>query len=167
MGFPTRAAIDDFGPEIAGNTRAVRDPTKELDFRSWNLMRHQVAGLGLVAPLALLQFTSANPPVIQARAEAWNPKRLSTGLFADPTPTRNGAGDYTWAWTSPTVDEQGNSVPVTFTYAMGWVVEADNPGTLKHVRCAVLTANRNRIRVKRFDAAGSLEEAGSIVVLAW
>lgn len=167
MGFPSRADIGDFGAEIVGNTRAVRDPQKELDFRAWNLMRHQVAGMGLVSPLAMLEFTCANPPVILARAEAWNPKRISTGAFADPVPTRNTGGDYTWAWTTPTVDEQGNSLGVTFTYALGFVVEADNPGVLKHVRCAVVAANRNRIRVKRFDAAGSLEEAGSVVVFAW
>ncbi len=164
-GFPTRPDRGSFGPEMI-NTRAVRDPRREIDAALLNLLWHQIAGSGQVVPRVLLHFTAQPSPVIIGRVEAWNPKRLTSAPFVDPGITENATGHYFVDYTSPVEDETGTDVVVSFQWAMGFCVNAAVT-TLKHVQCSTPVATPNRIEVAIFDAAGALENGNNVVVAGW
>jgi hypothetical protein len=164
-GFPTRPDRNAFGATMV-NSGAVRDPSRHLDASVWNLMAWQVAGLGLLAPRAMLYFNAAAFSAIVARAEAWNPKREGSGAYADPEITVNGAGNYTVAWPSSIPDELGNALSLAFSFAQAFPVNAD-PSVLKKAQAAIVSGTPYQIRVCVFDAAGALEHGNDVVVLGY
>lgn len=159
-GFPNRPDLATFGPD-AVNTRAVRDPSRELDASTWNLLRFQVAGLGIITPRAYLQFLTTAEVTISARAEAWNPRGLTSAPFTAPAITRVGAGNYNVIYASPVTDQAGASVALSFTRGLGFIV-TPSAVVLKHVLVTPLVGNANGVKVAVFSAAGALED-GSIV----
>jgi hypothetical protein len=159
-GFPARPDLATFGPD-AVNTRAVRDPSRELDAATWNLLRFQVAGLGVISPRAYLEFLATAAMTISARAEAWNPRGLTSAPFTPPTITRVGTGNYSVVYASPVTDQAGASVALSFTRGMGFVV-TPSAIVLKHVLVTPLVGSSNGVKVAVFNAAGALED-GSVV----
>lgn len=159
-GFPSRPDLAAFGPD-AVNTRAVRDPSRELDAASWNLLRFQVAGLGLIAPRAYLEFLATAAVTISARAEAWNPRGLISAPFTAPVITRVGTGNYNVVYASPVVDEAGASVALSFTRGFGFIL-TPSAIVLKHVLVTPLAGSANGVKVAIFNSAAALED-GSVV----
>lgn len=164
-GSPLRPDRDSFGPEVE-NSAPVRDSRRQWSADIANLVMWQCAGLGLVAPRVMLQFTAQVGPVLLARAETWNPRRLSTGAYADPTLTRSGVGDYLIEYPTPVPDETGTDVAIALLWAQAFVVNA-NPTVLKHAQAAVVVGNPNRIRVGVFNTAHALEDGNTLVVCGW
>ena len=164
-GSPLRPDRGSFGPDVV-NSAPVRDSTKQWDASIPNLIMHQISGLGLVAPRTVLQFSAQVGPVVLARAESWNPKRLTTGQFVDPGISRTGAGDYLVEYPTPVVDETGTDQVISFLWAIAFVVNAV-PTTLKHAQAAVVAANTNRLQVGVFNAAGALEDGNTVVLCGW
>lgn len=164
-GWPLRPDRDSFGPTFR-DTTAVRDPTRQQSAQQHNLGLWQIAGMGLVSPRAMLVFTASVAHPILARAEAWNPKRLTTGAHADPTISRTGAGNYLVEYPSPVPDEEGEDAVLSFGYALAFPVNAD-PTTLKHAQAAVETGNTKQVRVCVFSNANALEDDNDVAVLIW
>jgi hypothetical protein len=105
-GFPTRPTRDSFGPTYE-QARPADDPSQELEADPLNLLCHQSAGIGLIAPRAIIvaEYTGGQW-VYTYRAEAWNPKSAQ----AHPEITRDGAGDYHVDFASSYLDKDGNEV---------------------------------------------------------
>lgn len=164
-GFPARPDRNAFGPTMV-NQGAVRDPERHLDASAWNLMAWQVAGIGLLAPRAMIYFTLAVSPILKGRAEAWNPLRLTTGSYADPVFTVNGTGDISVAWPSSVPDENGAAQSLAFFYALAFPVNA-NPATVKKAQAAPIGANPYQIRVCAFNASNALEYGNDVVVFGF
>jgi hypothetical protein len=164
-GLPLRPDRDSFGPTYLDST-AVRDPQKNLSAGVFNLLTWQVAGIGLLSPRVLLWFTANTSPDVIGRAEAWNPHRLTTGVYADPTLTKSGTGDYLVEYPTPIPDADDVDQAIAFSYAMAVVVNSD-PSVLKSARAAPVLANPYRVRVCVFNAAGSLQDGNDVLLLAW
>lgn len=163
-GSPLRPDRSSFG-EVFVDSTAVRDPRKQMAARIMNLVTWQVSGAGLLMPRAALAFTMGVSPVILGRVEAWNPNRESTGVFADPTITRTGAGNYLVEYPTEAPDENGENQPISFSWAGSFVINAD-PTVAKHTLAAV-DAQTNRLRVTAFSAAHALEDGNDVLLLGW
>lgn len=164
-GSPLRPDRDSFGPTFRNST-AVRDPTRQASADSYNLLCWQVAGMGLLAPRAMVIFRAQVGPVLLGRVETWNPKRLSTGAYADPSLVRASAGNYTVEYPSPIPDELAVDQTIAFTYALGFCVNAD-PTALKHVQVAPVSGNTKQLRVCIFSSAAAAQDGHDVAVLAW
>lgn len=161
-GFPNRPGLSSFGPNVV-NTRPVRDPSRELHADTFNLMRFQIAGMGLVVPRAFLHFTADNPAVQLARAETWNPSASTASPFDDPSITRQATGNYNVEYTSPVTDRDGNSVALSFVWGFG-VVTTASLVVRKTVQVTPLSGTANAVKVAVFDAAGSLEDGNNVAI---
>jgi hypothetical protein len=162
-GFPNRPALTTFGPD-AVDTRAIRDPSRELGAATFNLMKFQLAGMGVLSPRAFLQFLADTDRTISARAEAWNPRGLTSSPFAAPTITRIDVGEYDVVYDSPVVDERGEDVALSFRWGWGVVVTPSST-VLKHVMVTPLTGSANGVKVATFDATGTLEDGEVVAIL--
>jgi hypothetical protein len=165
-GFPNRPDLASFGPDVV-NTGIVRDPTRELAAATFNLMRFQVAGLGVVSMLAMLRFTATDPPVQLARAEVWNPKGLTSDPYGDPQIDRVSVGFYVVSYPSPVVDQSGASAALSFTHGFGMstypvAVVGEELRFLVHVRVSPFTSNA--VRVLIFDGAGAPVDGDGVVI---
>lgn len=163
-GFPLRPDRDSFGPEVE-NSAPVRDSRRQWDASIANLVMHQCAGMGLVSPRTALVFSAQVGPVVLGRVEAWNPKRLTASPLEDPAITRDGAGNYLVAYTTPVPDEQGIDQAVSFQWAMPIIADAD-PTVFRHAQAAV-DAQTNQMRVCIFDDLGALVDGSTIVLMGW
>jgi hypothetical protein len=161
-GFPNRPDLASFGPDVV-NTGIVRDPTRELAAATFNLMRFQVAGLGVVAMRAMLRFSALDPPVQLARAEAWNPKGLTSDPFGDPEITRVGPGEYDVVYPSPVLDQGGASAALSFTHGFG-VIGTPSSIVLRHVLVTPLVGNAAGVKVAIFDASGSAVDGEDVAI---
>ncbi len=164
-GSPLRPDRDSFGPEYRDST-AVRDPTRQAAAASYNLLCWQVAGMGLLAPRAMIVFRGQVGPLLLARAESWNTKRLSSGAYANPTILRASTGNYTVEYPSPVPDEQGVDQTIAFSYVLGFCVNTD-PTALKHVQGAVVSGNAKQVRACVFSSAAALQDGHDIALLLW
>lgn len=164
-GLPSRPGRDDFGPDVE-NSAPVRDPRKQIDASIFNLLMWQVSGMGIVAPRTALVFVAQPSPTIVSRLEAWNPRQLTTGAYADPSLTRNATGDYTVEYPTPVPDEIGEDVAISFTWAHAFVVNAD-PLVLKHAQAAPVAGNTNRLRVGIFNSAGAAQDGNTVALFGW
>lgn len=164
-GFPLRPDRASFG-EVLVNAAPVRDPSRQLDAAIFNLLTWQVAGLGLLAPRALVLFTAQASPPLLARAEAWNPRGQTGGAYAPPVITRNGTGDYTLAWTSPVPDADAVDQALSFSFAHAFTINAD-PSVVKHAQAAPVLALPRSVRVCVFNAANALADGNDVALLVW
>jgi len=163
-GFPLRPSLGQFGPDMA-NLAPVRNPSTDLDAANWNLLKHQVAGLGLVVPRILVKVTVTNPMVLISRSEAWNPTGASTGDFADPTLAYVSTGRGTIQYPTPIPDQNGDNQTIAFSWAFGWY-SADPPTTVKLVQAEPIASTPALITVCVFDAANALEDGNDVWVMA-
>lgn len=162
-GFPNRPDLAGFGPTLQ-DTTAVRDPTRHVGAALFNLMRHQLAGLGIVLPLAMLRFSAAPSPAVIMRAEAWNPRGLTSAPFDNPALTRIGTGNYEVVYTSPVTDDAGVSAVLAFSYGLGTVV-TPSQSAFRHVMVTPLTGNSAGVKVMVLDAAGSGVDGHDVAIL--
>jgi hypothetical protein len=162
-GFPNRPDLASFGPDFI-DTRPIRDPEREVGASVLNLMKFQVAGLGVVATRAYVAFTAVNPPVLLARAEVWNPRGLTTAPFQDPTITRIATGNFEVVWNSPVTDKDGNSVAISLSHGFGTELTPSST-TLRHVKVTPLSGNAAGVKVACFDSAGVLTAITSGVAI--
>lgn len=164
-GYPLRPSRDDFGPDPE-NAAPVRDARRQISAEIFRLAFHQIAGSGLLMPRVMLAFNAQVGPTIVGRAEAWNPKGLNTGQFADPAITRTGAGNYLVEYPTPVVDEMAVDQPISFVWAMACVIN-DDPTVMKHALAAVVTTDTNQLRVCAFSATHVLEDNNRVLLLGW
>lgn len=163
-GFPNRPDLSSFGPD-AVNTRAIRDPSRELSADTFNLIRHQIAGLGAVLPRAFIKFRAQPSPVLLGRAEAWNPRGLTSAPFLDPTLARSTTGVYTVLYSSPVTDKDGASVALSFTWGIGMVINASTADELWTCQVTPLSGFANAVQVGIFNAAGALTDGRDVALL--
>jgi hypothetical protein len=161
-GFPNRPDLATFGPDVV-NTGIVKDPSRQLSAEIFNLLKYQVAGLGLTAFRAMLRFTCAVSPVPSARAEVWNPRGLTSDPFGDPSITRIGAGEYNVVYPSPVLDQLEASVALSFTHGLG-MVSMPSSTTLRHVTVNPLTGESAGMKVCVFNAAGTRVDGDTVVI---
>jgi len=163
-GFPVRPTAAQIGP-VMQQLVPVRNPDTDLSADTWNLVRFQVAGAGLMVPRVLFKVTVDNPMVLLARSEAWNPDGLATGSYADPSIAYVSTGRGTVEYPSTMPDQLGDSQQVVFSWARGWI-HLDPPTTVKLVQVAPVAATPNRLTVCVFDAANALEDGNDVWVAA-
>jgi hypothetical protein len=150
-GFPNRPDLAALGPTLV-DARPVLNPNQEATAAQFNLLRWQVAGIGLVSHRALLIFTanSGAQPILR-RAEAWNPKGLSTGAHANPTITRNSTGNYDVLYPASVPDELGEMTSLAFAFGQG-VVVTPSQTTQRVVVVTPLSGSPSGVKVKVFDS---------------
>lgn len=111
-GFPTYPTRSDFGPELR-DLYPPENPETDIGADQFNLLFHQVAGLGLANPVRACLIAKYNTGTgvfeIYHQEEAWNPKRDQ----ARPTLTRQAPGIYFWGFPSTVLDRHGNAVPLS------------------------------------------------------
>lgn len=164
-GFPTRPQLSDFGPIVLQDARPVRDPDIELAAAQWNLMKHQVAGMGLLAPRVAAKLTVDGAPALSLHYEAWNPRGLTSGNFAAPTPAAVAAGRVTLTYLTPVEDQLGNGIAISFAWGFGFV-HASPPTTFRSVQVTPVTGQLNQLEICVFDAAGALQNGSTVWVFA-
>lgn len=164
-GFPTRPALGDFGPITLINSGPVRNPDTDVDAAHWNLLKHQVAGLGLTAPRIIAKLTVANPALLLVHAEAWNPQSKTSAPFTAPVPLFISTGRMTLTYTTPVTDEAGNDVAIAFTWAHAFQ-HLDPPTTLKHFRATPIASTPNSITITSWSAVSALESGNTCWLLA-
>jgi hypothetical protein len=163
-GFPARPDLSSYGPTLQ-NAVPVRDPERELDAAVFNLLRHQAAGMGLLSPRVLLKLTVADPAVLIARAEAWNPRGLTTGQYAAPTVAYVSTGRITVEYPELIADELGEDQSVAFSWGFGWL-SADPPTTRKSVQVEPIAATPHILTVCCFNASDALENGNNVWIAA-
>ena len=162
-GFPTRPDLASLGPTLV-NAGRVLNPNKEATAEQYNLLRWQAAGMGIVSYRAKLVFTanSGAQPIL-ARGEAWNPRGLTTGAYANPTITRIGVGNYDVEYPASVPDMDGESVPLVFEYGFGTVVTPSQTAT-RRVLVTPLFGVPSGVKVSIRDGADAVSDGNDVVV---
>ncbi len=162
-GFPNRPDLATFGPDVV-NTGIVKDPSRQLSAETFNLLKYQVAGLGLTAFRAYLAFEAVASPPLLARVEAWNPRGLTSDPFGDPTITRIGAGNYEIVYASPVTDQGGSDVALSLTHGVGMILDPSSV-TFRLVMVSPLTGNAAGVKVAIFNSAAALTDGNRVGIL--
>jgi hypothetical protein len=160
--FPNRPDLAALGPD-AVDVYPVRDPSRALSAARFNLMKFQLAGLGVVTPLAFLSFSADTSPAVISRAEAWNPSGLTASPFNDPSLTKQATGNYDVEYTTPVTDKDGNSVALSFSWGFG-VVVTPSLAVRKSVMVTPLSGTANGVKVCVFDASDALEDGNDVAI---
>jgi len=161
MSFPIRPSRSSFGPDPV-NTRPVRDPSRELDGEKvGRLMFHQLAGLGVVSPLAwLLSDGATTTPALLAHAEAWNPNGLLTTPYDPPVITYDGTGLFTIDFNAQYPDHTGALQTLALSFGAGHpTVRSGSP---QEVIAEVTAANQVQIEV--FDGGALADVPWALLV---
>lgn len=160
-GFPRRPGLATFGPTLR-DPIPLRNPETQVGADLLNLLKYQVAGLGLMGlrAWALIDSTGGVTPVIQARAESWNPDAKSSAPYTAPTPGRSGVGALTLAYAASYPDEKGNLVSTAITVPVAFAVNRSA------VRDAAATVSGNTISVtlREFSAGAFNAVDGAVLV---
>lgn len=114
-GFPNRPSRTAFGPKPA-NRAPVVNPAQQIDGPTiGDLMMWQLAGGGVVSPLAWAFIPIAAAAIDVANvvtAEAWNPNKDQVA----PTPTRTALGVYQVQYEATYPDKDGNAINTALTF---------------------------------------------------
>lgn len=114
-GFPARIQRSDLGPTFV-DAYPVENPETDIGARAFNAAFHQVAGMNLVSPRAIVVAEySGGALSIQYQAEAWNPNSDQ----AHPVLSRNGTGLYFLTFDASYADESGVQIPTTLYFVKG------------------------------------------------
>lgn len=164
MGFPARPVLADFG-QASRNYSDVVDPERDLDIAHWVLMKFQVAGMGLLVPRAIAKLTVSGASALLARAEAWNPSQLTSGVYANPIVANVATGRATIEYPTEVPDEQGVNQSIAFTWAQAFVHQ-DPPTTFRMAMACPLVATPYKLSVSVFNSAGALQNGSDVWVFA-
>lgn len=150
LGFPIRPTRSSFGPTPV-DRYPVRDPARELAADVGDLMMWQIAGLGVVAPVAWALVELAIGPTVSliASAEAWDSAGASL-----PTVSRSGVGAYQVSYAATVTDKDGDSQTTNLLAA---TVAAQTLADI-HMTCKV-AANKRDIDVRCWGGGGAVELA--------
>lgn len=112
-GFPSRIQRSDLGPAFV-DAYPVENPETDIGARAFNAAFHQVAGMNLVSPRAIVVAEySGGALSVQYQAEAWNPNSDQ----AHPVLSRTGTGAYSLTFAASYADESGVQIPTTLYFA--------------------------------------------------
>jgi hypothetical protein len=163
-GFPNRPDLASLGPTLV-DTAPVLNPSKEATSAQYNLLRWQAAGIGLLSYRAWLIFTanSGSQPIL-LRAEAWNPKGLTTGANAPPVITRIGTGNYNVVYPTQVPDQANELTSLAFVHGVGQVVTPSQT-TFRKVMVTPLSGSPSGVKVMVLDAAGSAVDGHDVSIL--
>jgi len=153
-GFPRIPSRSAFGPTFQ-NVRPVKDPARELDAATMNLLAWQVAGAGRTVPQAWLTYDGSIPSMVDYR-EAFSP-RVDVGI---PGNVKNGTGDYTFTYAATYEDENGAEV----SFAPSMAIAAVQNGAAGVEATAAVSGQTIRVRVR--NAAGTFVD-GIVLLLVW
>jgi hypothetical protein len=146
-GFPTVPSRASFGPTPV-DVAPVRDPDRYLAADLGDLMMWQISGSGVAVSKAwaLLDFTGPSTLTFSAGHECWDPDDDQ----ADPTPTRNGTGDYELAYSATYPDKDGTAITTSLIAAKPY------PQTTSDYRAtAKIDVDNRTVLIKIYDSAGS------------
>lgn len=160
-GFPRRPSIASFGPDLR-DPKVITNPETQVGADLMNLIRYQVAGLGLMSlrAWALIDSTGGVTPVIKARAESWNPLALSSAPYLPPTPGRSGVGALTLAYASSYPDENGVAQATSILVAVAFAV---NRTTVRDA-AATVSGSTITIALKEFGGGTFAAVDGAVFV---
>jgi hypothetical protein len=147
-GFPVRPSRSAFGP-TPKNREPVNDPEEELDADVADLLFWQVAGLGIVGPLAWVQFTGASATLL-ASGEAYDPHEV----IAPPTVSRTGGGIYVVTYPATVIDRKGEERVLSLRWAKPFPQATVNVNAVAKVR-----ADGRTVDVLVYNSAGSGTDA--------
>lgn len=168
-GFPVRPLRQAFGPEPRNRT-PVRNAEFEMDGETvGRLMMHQLAGTGLMVPLARLVILTASTPAITLveRYEAWNPRGLVTSPHGAPALARAAAGDFTITYAAQIPDWSEAAQPLVFQGGVASFVADDTNVYTARVIPTTPASSVVRVRGWQWTAPDWVAADGRFLVLLW
>ncbi len=152
-GFPTRFLRSILGPKFV-NQSPVENPEGDIGDRQFNAAFHQLAGMNLVVPRAVL-IASHNGTAFQVahQAEAWNPENAQL----HPTPARAAAGSYSYTFAATYKDQEGVDVSTVLLAARVSCHRDLTAGFANRIeaRSWIDAGNPLRVQVRLWDAGGA------------
>lgn len=164
MGFPTRPSRASFGPAQYQNKGGpvkgrVRNPQEEIDAPIVNLFAWQLAGAGLMVPLAWCVVDGVTGDMLGGH-EAWDPY----GSFV-PEVGRDSDGAYTVEYPVSVANESGALVPLSF---IGATVSIGGTSVFPGVRVPEWRIVDGRtIEVLTKTTAGTLIDVPRFLLQVW
>lgn len=166
-GFPNIPKRSDIGPTFE-NKHPVRNPARELDAATMNLVAWQIAGASRTLPRALAFLhgpSGASGPMLGYHAEAWNTfgTGMATGATGAPPPlsaTRVSTGNYRMTYRQNVPDEAGA------TGIFGPKFAAAIPQNTTGVIGPTCSVTGPHVNVRLRNANGSGVDAATLV-LVW
>lgn len=158
-GFPIRHSRAAFGPTYK-DERKVMNPETDLPADVGNLSFHQLAGMNLLSSMAFMAaHWSGSAMVVDAHAEAWNPKQIQIAPYDVPTPTRASTGVYQIQYNATYPDMDGDLVAIDVRYPRGVLIDYVDNDQIGMVRCARVDARTIDVRVFTWDTTGGSQWA--------
>ena len=132
-GFPTKPTRTSFGPTYV-NRYPVREPNKEIGDTIANQLFWQVAGLGVVSPIAIAQivFDGAGAGTLGFSAEAWDSDGGSVPTLVDV-----GTGIFRLEYSATVNDETGAAIALAFHSAKAYGLSTSTANGLIHAQCEI------------------------------
>jgi hypothetical protein len=177
-GFPSRTGRSDFGPTMK-NDRPIVRPDQEINASQVELLWWQLAGLGMVAPLATFfddpYTVESLQPRIRWGAFAWHQEILTDVIYANLpsflTRVANATGDitYTFAATALGRDDLPHTLTVRGAIAVPCGIQDGVEDTVPdNCRCEVtLTGNAVRVRTRQAPGIGSALVQAPVIVMVF
>jgi len=110
-GFPTRSSRTVYGPTFV-NESPVKNPAKEIDANTVNLLAWNTGGIAQVTPRGITRITvSATVPTNQYDAYAWAPNGGTTVPFAFES-----TGIYSFAFNQQYANQNGALVNISLVF---------------------------------------------------
>ncbi|HEX4334686.1 MAG TPA: hypothetical protein VH062_02165 [Polyangiaceae bacterium] len=161
-GSPRRPSLDSFGPQLR-DQKPVTNPETQIGADMLNLVRFQLAGLGLTSfrAWALIDSTGGVTPVISARAESWNPNTKTGAPYLPPIPGRTGVGALSLQYASSYPDENGVQQSTSIVCALAFPV---NRTTVRDAAASV-SGSTISIALKEFGGGTFAAVDGAVLVV--
>ena len=160
LGFPLRPSRSSFGPEMADRV-PIKNPRQQVPASAINALFWQVAGCGLLVPLARVVVTDINAVAVAAHWEAWNPD----GSLGAPTVERINTGDYAVTYASSYLDEDGASRAVSWSWVRVAPLIVPGAASTKLVGMGEIQTN-GTLEAYLFAVSGGSSANGCFVVEA-
>ncbi len=133
MTLPESDTLSTYGGALANYGIGVVDPTTDRDADDANKAFASTAMMTRTAMRASISFTGvAATPTVSAFEAVWK-----GGTVTSPTPSRTGAGIFTFTWPASVLDELGATHTLNLTSASGYAESS----TAYHVQAVMTSAN--------------------------
>src|SRR5574341_299291 len=156
MGYPVLPTRNAFGPTLKDSGK-ITDPERQIPATAFNLAWHQLSGVGLVSPIALLVvdgFATGATTLVQRLA--WDPN----GAIALLGWVRTGAGIYTCQFAGTYNDEQGNVIATNLMAGKPWILGLNDRSD---AFAKMLSASQ--VEVRTYNASATLTDLDFILPL--